>query len=463
MTLHRAGRLHCDLKPSNVLVTADGRVVVLDFGLALEFDVGQASADTSGECFGTVAYMAPEQAPGRIAHAGVGLVRRGDHAVRGDHRAGCRSAARCSTCCPPSGAPRPTPPAVQPGRAAALEQLCLQLLAPQPTARPRPRRAADAWRRHDGARVVTEPAAVALVGRERHLETLQHAFRASVAGRPIWLFAHGPSGMGKSAVVDHFTDALHSRSQALVLAGRCYEQESVRYKALDSLVDALSRHLADCRPTGRALLPDDIALLAQMFPMLERVDGIHARAGQRPAILSPQELRTRASVALPSCCGALAATQPLVLAIDDLQWGDSDSAGLLLDMFSGPHAPAVLLVGLHRAERAADSACLAPLLREDVPLACERRELAIDALEPSDAERLALGLLGRDFPMAGAMAARIAQEAGGSPFFIRALVDHVQAEAQLTGAGAGRGHHARRSTPAPLQPPPQRSRGGCST
>ena len=217
--------------------------------------------------------------------------------------------------------------------------------------------------------IVPEPAAVALVGRERHLEALQHAFRASVAGRPIWLFAHGPSGMGKSAVVDHFTDALQSRSQALVLAGRCYEQESVRYKALDSLVDALSRHLAQLpADTVRALLPEDIALLARMFPMLERVDGIQASAARRPAILSAQELRNRASVAFAQLLGALAARQPLVLAIDDLQWGDSDSAGLLVDMFSGPHAPAVLLVGSHRAERAADSACLAALLREDLPL-----------------------------------------------------------------------------------------------
>ena len=61
-TLHRAGRLHCDLKPSNVMVTTEGRVVVLDFGLALEFDVGGVSADTGGEWFGTVEYMAPEQA-----------------------------------------------------------------------------------------------------------------------------------------------------------------------------------------------------------------------------------------------------------------------------------------------------------------------------------------------------------------------------------------------------------------
>src|SRR6185503_19512945 len=160
-----------------------------------------------------------------------------------------------------------------------------------------------------------------------------------------------------------------------------------------------------------------------------------ARATRRPAIVSAQELRNRASVAFAGLLGALAARQPLVLAIDDLQWGDSDSAGLLVDMFSGPHAPAVLLVGSHREEHAADSVCLSALLRPDAPLLCERRELAIDALDLPDAERLALGLLGRDFPMAGVMATRIAEEAGGSAFFIRALVDHVQAESHLAGPG----------------------------
>lgn len=54
---HAQGVIHRDVKPSNVLLSADGRVVLTDFGLAL--DVAQGS---KGEVLGTPHYVAPEQA-----------------------------------------------------------------------------------------------------------------------------------------------------------------------------------------------------------------------------------------------------------------------------------------------------------------------------------------------------------------------------------------------------------------
>ena len=55
---HAAGVVHGDLKPQNILVTPDGRCVVLDFGVASLLDeTGRAG---TGQAAGTLAYLAPE-------------------------------------------------------------------------------------------------------------------------------------------------------------------------------------------------------------------------------------------------------------------------------------------------------------------------------------------------------------------------------------------------------------------
>jgi len=63
---HDKGIVHRDLKPDNLLVDRDGKVHVLDFGIARMLDdAGWSSATKTGTAFGTPGFMAPEQAMGK--------------------------------------------------------------------------------------------------------------------------------------------------------------------------------------------------------------------------------------------------------------------------------------------------------------------------------------------------------------------------------------------------------------
>ncbi len=328
----------------------------------------------------------------------------------------------------------PTPKEIVPGTPDDLNSLCMALLSRDPSARPRGEELLD-YLPPDAAPIHSPPpesaavgAATVLVGREPHLAVLAEAFAAVRAGRAVTVHLHGQSGIGKSALMHDFLGGLIERREAVVLAGRCYERESVPYKALDSLIDALARYLGHMSPAEvQALLPREVVSLGRVFPVLRRAAAADPSRWQLP-IPDQQELRRRAFAALRELLQRLGDRVPLVLSIDDLQWGDVDSAALLADILRPPDPPVCLFLACYRSEDVEASPFLRSFLASQARAesSVERRELCVEPLAPGEARGLALSLLGRADAETKARVEAVVHESRGSPFFVRELVRYLR-------------------------------------
>lgn len=286
--------------------------------------------------------------------------------------------------------------------------------SPSPSGQPRPA-------------VEEPPHGAPFVGRRQELEALRDAFAATRRGAAVAVLVEGESGVGKSALVRRFTEELQAQRGAVVLFGRCYERESVPYKAFDGIIDMLSRYMAKLpRPDAAALLPARASALAQAFPVLRRVE-VLAQAPRSYDAQDPQLLRGRIFAALRELFIRIAEREPLVLVIDDLQWADADSRALLAALLRPPDPPGMLMLATMRSTTRPSEAHAAMRSATDL------REIALGRLGRDEARELVRLLAAR--VAAGHISADgIAAEADGHPLFIDELVRHA-AQAGMRGPG----------------------------
>jgi serine/threonine protein kinase len=450
-TLHRKGKLHRDIKPSNVLVRGDGRVQLLDFGLVKDLgdesesgdqdirdsigsDYSMESIATDGRVVGSIPYMAPEQAAGGTLTEACDWYAVG--VILFEALTGARPFAGAAEKILLDKQQRDPQRADElvPGLPADLVDLCHRLLSRNPSDRPTGHDLLEALGvDHDPSDDSAEVGDLRLpfIGREHHLETLDRLY-GQADSQACMLHLHGPSGVGKSALANRFLVGLEDEGDTVILAGRCYEQESVPYKALDSLVDSLSRHLLQM-PTDQAreLVPPDIAALGVIFPVLERVEAV--RLAPPRNIPDPFELRRVAFESLAELLRRLGEQRRVVLYIDDLQWGDVDSAVFLRELIESRFPPRLLFVASYRSEYRDRSPCLRALPGPQTSDA-ERvliDELLVGPLGREEARSLAVTLL--DEGHEAADADRIAVESGGNPYFVYELTSAAKLDLQRDG------------------------------
>lgn len=404
--LHGAGQVHCDLKPANVRVV-DGSVRVVDFGLATM--LGHLTPALAG----SPRYMAPEQLAGEAA------------GVASDWYAVGVMLYEALEARPPFDG-RPLEVLIRKQRYDAPRligphaELVASLLERDPQRRAGASELHAAFTPSDFGRSPPRsedaqmPGARVFVGREAQLEFLQAQWRLASEG-PRIVSIVGEPGCGKTALLQHFLESIDT---SRVFHSRCYEGAFVPFAGADSLVDQVAAWLRSAG--GASPLPVHFDSLVTLFPVLEGVGGATSRQVRDPVVL-----RRNAFVALRELLHTMARSLggPLLVAADDLHWGDVEGAELLRFLTEGPAPVPLLLVALIRSRELDRHSWLQDFVRVG-------DTVEVGPLSHEHSYALAHALLGED---EGTRAREIASVAQGNALLVEVLTrDAATSELRVT-------------------------------
>ncbi len=431
--LHQTGRVHRDIKPSNLIVRPNGELVLLDFGIGLDL---RAKVPEVRTMVGTPRYMAPEilalqNASDKSDAYSMGILLY--EALTGRHP---QPSERTQLSQKSGFDPRDVAENIpedfanlirsltepDPEKRASVD-LCSALLdraVPSPRS---PSQSAPQWD-------------VRFSGRSRAISRLNAAKDWVKDGySPFVVRIEAISGMGKSALVQHF---LSEQPDSIVLSGRCSEHELLPHKAIDGVVVELIEHMKS-RPIEEQLelVPhSDAAILAQLFPEFSTLACFEGALIEQASLGDYRALRHRAYLALAAVLARLANEQTLIVAIDDLQWGDVDSGRLIAEVFAGAERPNCLLILSYRSEEKESSDCIRDLFKEPTGFLLEvpGTQIQLEPLDDIEARALVAGLLEDEHAQ---LIEQIVHEAGGSPLLLTEMAAHLKLHGALENSGRG--------------------------
>jgi tetratricopeptide (TPR) repeat protein len=371
--IHRRGIVHRDLKPDNALVTPDGELKVLDFGLAALYD----HLPPADEIAGTLAYMAPEVFRGEKISAAsdfyaVGVI--AHEMLTGRHPYGQKTASELILAVLSQDMV-----AEEIDLEPSFSRILIRLLDKDPQKRYRDADEVIA----DFSRALDQPVrqesiairesylqAARFVGRERELVQLITALEQTISeGHGSTWLVGGESGVGKSRLLDELrTQALVKG--ALVLRGQGVREGGVPYQLWRD-------------PVRRLLLTTDVddldaGILKEIVPDIEHLLERAIPDAVEVASISHQE---RLVAAVASLFRHL--TQPVVLLLEDLQWA-VESLEILKILNQMAADVSLLIVGSYRHDER-------PALPQELS---DMRLLQLNRLGTAEMAELSASMLG---------------------------------------------------------------------
>lgn len=419
--LHQMGIQHGDIKPANIVVTAQGELKLMDYGLA------RHHRETHNQYSGTWNYAAPEVAEGLYLEEsdwyslGVILYEALSGQLPVEGLAADSYQLKKSASFQPLVAPANALNATMYAMANALLQgqpedrkpgiwLLDDFTAPTQVGQLLPSRQLRSGAAH-------------FVGRTDELGQLEEAFDDCMASSSVRMMCiTGDSGVGKSALAQEFAQSLQASSMSFNLRGMAHLREFVPFNLLDEMIDDLIKHL-ELRP---CTLPAHIDSAIRMFPSLLSVV---PKENPSPALAAAGAVPMRSGAeAIALLLKSLAKIRPLVFILEDVQWADRDSLVILRMLLEAlQHEPVfvVLTARPREGEHSAEPPIRDKWINENASL------LNLQPLNADDAVILAKRLAhDQGLENEELLAHRVSMLAEGSPYFIGEAVRSFAASDQ---------------------------------
>lgn len=437
--IHDAGIVHRDVKPENLLVTADHRLKVMDLGVA-RIQEASLRLSRTGEFLGSLPYAAPEQLDGSIEVDGradiysLGVVLYEVLTGRNPFAAAdpFASIRRHMEVVPDK------PGMVNPQISHLLEELVMTCLEKKRDDRfPSTWALLEALEEGAGSRwwlarqtISIKPAGIRIVrrlripretavfGRDRELEQLLDAFRTASRGSGQVVALVGEAGIGKTRLLDELAARLEAGDSAFqYLHGSTPPEGPVR--PLQPFSEALLERLGDEERLHESLgrLLPGMKVLVPAFAAFLR--GAPPPPGAEP--LTRDSMLTVAAEAFR----ALAAEAPTVLVVDDLHFADEETRRLFAYLARLAQDLRLLLVGTARPERP-----LAEFL-SGLEMLPGGRRLHLGRLGTKESVALLREFFGAEKAV-DEIGLKILEKADGNPFFIFEIVRGLRERGAIT-------------------------------
>ena len=454
---HRRGLVHRDLKPANVMLTPQGHVKVMDFGLAKQIVArpspsatgaggapntqthdGVASTDArvaltdAGTRLGTPAYMSPEQILGAaldprsdLFSLGVILheLATGRHPFLRDDPSDTMAAILRDP--PTSGSRDLDEPA---GFGAVIHRLLSKACAERHQTTAALLDDLDALRANAWSTTritTTAPAAPAertpFVGRDAESTELTRLLDQMLTGQGGLVLLGGEPGVGKTRLARELMATARQRG-ALCLTGHCYEMEGAApYVPFVEMIEQ-SVHLVP--QAVRAAMGEVAPEIAAIVPSLRRT---YPDIPPLPEVPADQQRRLIFGGFLEYIRRGTQKS-PVVYLLDDLHWADESTLQLLQHL--APHLASMrlLIVGTYRDVELDVARPFAKTLESLVRQRLATR-IALRRLHEASVQELLTKMSGS--PPPSGLVTAVFRETEGNPFFIEEVYQHLSEEGKL--------------------------------